>query len=473
MRHKIIKKLLVCSLFAISSLTIPVTLTSCGNKNQQTSYVDYVSKTKIHHENWKETNFIKDGTGIVTLKTCVDGDTAHFLDGTNLIQGRFNGIDTPESTGILEKWGKQASNFTKEILTKAKTIVLESEPNKESEGQKGPFQDTNGRYLVWVWASERAPEEEDGSQLYLVNLQLVQEGFSSQKSASGSTYSDAIYDADLQAQRLKKHIYSNDVDPLFYEGDALTNELDIFQHPENYVGKKVNVSGIVTRIVGTNAYFQKTFYDPETDNEIGTYGFYIFTQYKKYDILKKGNEINVTGTIAERYGDYQLINVSYSNVDTLKGVDDMTLISTGNIVEPIKITAEEANTNQYARVLVTITDLVAIGGYGGFTNNYQECMESSTGTEEYCSINSKNSMTIFVSQTVNGKVTEMSIRIDDSTFIKDEFGSKITDYNYFVTKTKDSGKTMNVTGVMGMYESQSGKNTVQLMLVASSDYNIK
>ena len=151
----------------------------------------------------------------------------------------------------------------------------------------------------------------------------------------------------------------------------------------------------------------------------------------------------------------------------------MTLISTGNIVEPIKITAEEANTNQYARVLVTITDLVAIGGYGGFTNNYQECMESSTGTEEYCSINSKNSMTIFVSQTVNGKVTEMSIRIDDSTFIKDEFGSKITDYNYFVTKTKDSGKTMNVTGVMGMYESQSGKNTVQLMLVASSDYNIK
>ena len=61
MRHKIIKKLLVCSLFAISSLTIPVTLTSCGNKNQQTSYVDYVLKTKIHHENWKETNFIKDG----------------------------------------------------------------------------------------------------------------------------------------------------------------------------------------------------------------------------------------------------------------------------------------------------------------------------------------------------------------------------------------------------------------------------
>ena len=118
--------------------------------------------------------------------------------------------------------------------------------------------------MVWVWASERAPEEEDGSQLYLVNLQLVQEGFSSQKSASGSTYSDAIYDADLQAQRLKKHIYSNDVDPLFYEGDALTNELDIFQHPENYVGKKVNVSGIVTRIVGTNAYFQKTFYMPRS-----------------------------------------------------------------------------------------------------------------------------------------------------------------------------------------------------------------
>ena len=467
MRNKIIKSLLVCSLLAVPTITIAGTLTSCKTE-QKVKFVDYVSNTKIYHKDWKTTSFIKDGTGIVSLKTSVDGDTAHFLEGTHLVPGRFNGIDTPESTGILEKWGKQASNFTKEKLTNAKTIVLESEPNDETDGKKGPFQDGNKRYLVWVWASERTPEEEDGSQLYLVNLQLVQEGFSSQKSASGSVYSDAIYDADLQAQRLKLHIYSNEKDPLFYEGDANKNEYAVYKNPEDYVGIKVNLTGTITRLVGTNAYIQHTFYDPETDEELGTYGFYIFTQYKKYDIFKKGNEINVTGTIAERYGDYQLINVSYSNVDTLKGEDDMTLISSGNVVEPIVITASDALEEKYQRVLVTIKDLVATGGYGGYDNNYKECIDTG-GTEEYCTTSSSNAMTIFTTQTIGGGSTNLSIRIDDSTFIKDEYDSKITDYNYFVEKTKDSGKTMDVTGVMGKYTSQSGNNTVQLMLVATSD----
>lgn len=453
------KSLLMALLLVFSAVTASTALTSCGGTVKK---IDYTGQTRIISEEWKTSNFIQNGVGVVDLYKCVDGDTAHFTLGDHLIQGRFNGVDTPESTGILEKWGLQASNFTKEKLLNAKTIVLETEPNNTA---LGPEQDGNGRYLVWVWYSDRTPEEEDGSQLYLLNLQLVQEGFSLTKGVSGSAYADVIYDADAQAQKLKIHLYSDDEDPLFYEGDAIVNELDVYQHPEEYVGRKVYLTGVVTRTLGDNAYIQKTLYDEE-DNEIGTYGIYIFTQYKKYDILSKGNEISATGTIAERYGAYQLINVSYSNVDTLKGEDDMVLLSIGNAVNPLLITASEANTNSYMGVLVTIENLTITGGYGGYDNNFAECMESPDASQEYCISNSSNAMTLYAVQTdpdTQAKV-DFCIRIDSSTFIKKKSGATVKDYNYFV------GQTLTLTGVMSMYESEkTGNNTIQMMLLATSD----
>lgn len=453
------KKLFVAGALLLSTVTLGASLTSCKSN---TKFVDYASQTRIATSDWKTSNFIQTGTGIVTLYKTVDGDTAHFYCGSHLIPGRFNGIDTPESTGTLEKWGKQASNFTSNILLNAKTIVLETEP---SDNPTGPSQDSNGRYLVWVWASNRAPEEEDGSQLHLVNLQVVQEGFSETKKASGSAYSEALYNADLQAQKLKLHIYSNDKDDLFYEGKAINDPLNVYQHPENYNGRKVYLTGIVTRTMGTNAYIQQTFTNSETDEVIGTYGMYIFTQYQKYDILSEGNEIAVTGTISERYGAYQLVDVSYSNVDSLKSEDDMKLLSSKNKVEPLEITASEANTGKYMNVLVTIKDLTATGGYGGYTNNYNECLESEGTTNEYCASQSKNSMTIFTKQ----DKTDFSVRIDDSVFIKNTAGVKIKDYKYFVSTCSD-GTTLTLTGVMGSYLSEkTNKNTIQLMLLKTSD----
>ena len=453
---KAFKKLFVALLLSICTLGVTAGLSSCGSKE----FVDYVSATKIHSTNWKTSNFIQTGVGIVDYKSAIDGDTVHFECNGNLIKARFNGVDTPESTGILEKWGKQAANFTKEKVEAAKTIVLESEPLREDTSS--PEQDSNGRYLVWVWLSERTPQEEDGSQLYLLNLSLVQEGFSYTKGADGSVYSDVIYDADLQAQRFDLHLYSDDKDPLFYEGDAKINELDVYQNTENYVGAKVHITGIITRTLGDNAYIQKTFVDGE-GNEIGTYGLYIFTQYTKYDIFVKGNELAVTGTLAERYGSYQLINVSYSDIAALKSEDDMKVLSTGNVIDPIVVTAAEANTKAYAGRLVTIENLYIKDGYGGFDNFYAECMEDPSTTEAYC-LNSSNAMTLYAEQTVNGVKTQFTVRIDSSASIRNTNNKKIKDFNYFV------GKTLTLTGIMGMYQSENATSpTNQLMLVATSD----
>ena len=453
---KTFKKLFVSLLLSMCTLVVAVGLTGCNTKE----FVDYVKQTKIYSTNWKTSNFIQTGVGIVDYKTSVDGDTVHFECNGNLIKARFNGVDTPESTGILEKWGKQAANFTKDKVEAAKTIVLESEPLREDTSS--PEQDSNGRYLVWIWLSDRTPEEEDGSELYLLNLSLIQEGFSYTKGADGSAYSDVVYDADLQAQKFNLHLYSDDKDPLFYEGDAEINELDVYQNTENYVGAKVHITGIITRTLGDNAYIQKTFVDCE-GNEIGTYGLYIFTQYTKYDIFVKGNELAVTGTLAERYGSYQLINVTYSDIPALKSEDDMKLLSTGNIVEPIVVTASEANTKAYAGRLVTIENLYIKDGYGGYDNLYAECMEDPSTTEAYC-LNSSNAMTLYAEQVVNGVTTQFTIRIDSSASIRNTNNRKIKDFNYFV------GKTLTLTGIMGMYQSENATSpTNQLMLVATSD----
>ncbi len=118
--------------------------------------IDYTGQVKFSQADWKESDFMSSGLGVVTLKNSIDGDTAHFYSGpyNKIVQGRFNGVDTPESTGIIEEWGKAAANFTKEILTKAQTIVLETE---RKDGIEGPEADsTGGRYLVWVWYQPEA-----------------------------------------------------------------------------------------------------------------------------------------------------------------------------------------------------------------------------------------------------------------------------------------------------------------------------
>ena len=55
----------------------------------------------------------------VTVKTFVDGDTVHFhvpetVMETGVLKARFLAINTPESTGKIEEYGKKAAVFTKE-----------------------------------------------------------------------------------------------------------------------------------------------------------------------------------------------------------------------------------------------------------------------------------------------------------------------------------------------------------------------
>ena len=54
----------------------------------------------------------------VTVIAFVDGDTTHFsvpetMVEDGVLRARYLGINTPESTGRVDAWGKAASRFTK------------------------------------------------------------------------------------------------------------------------------------------------------------------------------------------------------------------------------------------------------------------------------------------------------------------------------------------------------------------------
>ena len=106
----------------------------------------------------------------VTVKSFVDGDTVHFYISndafeTGVLKGRFLGINTPESTGKIEEYGKAASKFTREKLEAATSIII------ESDNEKWNVDSTGDRHLVWVWyKTAENPEYRN------LNLEILQNG---------------------------------------------------------------------------------------------------------------------------------------------------------------------------------------------------------------------------------------------------------------------------------------------------------
>ncbi len=144
-------------------------------------------------KDYQNKSFINDGIGKVTLNYSIDGDTADFYDplAHENVRVRFLGIDTPESTMDKEPWGKAASNYTKERLSKASTIVLEAE---------GARQENYGRYLAFVWV--------DG---VLLNLELVEQAYTN-STLSNSKYEDYFFQASAASKKTGRRFFG-ETDP--------------------------------------------------------------------------------------------------------------------------------------------------------------------------------------------------------------------------------------------------------------------
>ncbi len=285
----------------ILSLTLGLaTLVGCDSPSDDSidetseptlEWIDYANNGSVQLTlDYEGRDFFTDGVGQVTLFRTVDGDTAHFKSVNDssgeTIKGRFWGIDTPESTGKIQMWGKDASNFTKEKLEEANengTIVISSAqldygtPNHDSTGE---------RYVTLVWISLDTPNC-PYDELVLLNLWIVQEGLSYVKNVTDLTdYATVFYAAQDQAEAWELCLWSDEI-PESWPGDAYTyaslyelqQESALFlQDPDAYDidnsawnNVRVVIQGYVTGYSNHILYIQD-YYDEDDDGTIDYYG---------------------------------------------------------------------------------------------------------------------------------------------------------------------------------------------------------
>ncbi|MBQ6195876.1 MAG: thermonuclease family protein [Lachnospiraceae bacterium] len=243
----------------------------------------------------------------VTVRNFVDGDTVHFnvpqsMIGDGELKARFLALNTPESTGKIEEYGKAASRFTREKLEKAAEILI------ESDDEHWNIDSTGGRYLVWVWYKETA----DGPWRNL-NIEILQSGLAISNGTGQNRYASIAMAALNQARTLKLKIYSGKPDPDFYYGDAIELTLrELRLHTKDYESKKVAFEGNVIQVSGSTAYVEE--FDPET----GLYeGISIFFGYNLsgggLEILTAGNRVRIVGSVQyyETGGTWQIADVKY------------------------------------------------------------------------------------------------------------------------------------------------------------------
>ena len=128
----------------------------------------------------------------VTLDKCVDGDTAWVYLNNNPIKLRFLAIDTPESTNRIEKYGKEASEFTCNYLTNTSKIEIEYDNNSNKY-------DKYNRHLVWIFVDNK-----------LLQDLIVKEGLAEIKYIYGDyKYLDTLNISLKEAKVKQLNLWSN------------------------------------------------------------------------------------------------------------------------------------------------------------------------------------------------------------------------------------------------------------------------
>ena len=273
---------------------------TAGQGNENMEFVDYASTVKFDPNSDR-------AHATVTVKTFVDGDTTHFnidhptFEG-GLLKARYLGVNTPESTGQIEPWGKKASTFTKETLSKATSIIVESDTatwNPDSTGD---------RFLVWVWYKTADMED-----YRCLNLEILQNGLAVASKSSDTVYADICVTILNQAVNHKLHVHSKEKDPDFYYGAAMPMTLkELKTNIEDYKGKDVSFEGVVIRNSNQTAYVEE--YDEETGLYFGIQVYYGFNLgFFGEEILSVGNRVLVVGSVQyyETGGTYQISDIKY------------------------------------------------------------------------------------------------------------------------------------------------------------------
>lgn len=460
-------KILVASLCA-AVLTIPVFTAACGDASSddgKDNHVDYVEQLKLDFtSNTKKQE--------VTIRLHVDGDTTHFdtvanstLPGCNnaadfladdaptkgYAKARYLAINTPESTGQIEEWGKAASNFTKSKLETTRnggSIVIESNDDKWNVDSTGT------RYLLWVWYRPAGATE-----FRNLNLEILQSGHAFGSGVSDNRYGTTAKAALDQAESEKLVVFSGEKDPDYYYGGPINVTLkELRFNTEAYANKRIMVEGTIVANFNNSAYIEEVYYDIEGYEEkgicIGMPVYYSYVTGKVLSILSVGNKVSVSGIVQyyEQGGYYQITDIKEYDRYNKDNPNNCNIIEEGvgidnafRAVAPADFASTAKNVNVEVTNVVDgeeQTEVVSLS-YKEAALGTSLSMSNLRVTEIYTTNNeesaSKGAMTI-TCQAENGSTITIRTEV-----LKDENGNVVTADAYL-------NKVINVKGVVELFK---------------------
>jgi endonuclease YncB( thermonuclease family) len=393
----------------------------------------------------------------VTVKQYIDGDTTHFylksgtIDGSDIVKARYLAVNTPESTGKVEPWGKAASNFTKEKLKSAVSIMIESDDSEWNT-------DSNGRHLLWIWYK---PAED--AEYRNLNLELLQNGLAIASNSAMNRYGDTCMSAIAQAKAQELYTYSDEKDPNFHYGAAIVLTLkELRTNVAAYEGAKVCFTGLVTYHYNSGCYIEE--YDEITGLYYGMYLYYGNTfSGPGIEALAVGNEVRVTGVVNLFSGSWQVSSPTFdltnpTNPDNIKILSkwndpSYTLVEADNFVNgslELPVGEEDVMTEFKVCELIAGTTITMEG---------LKVNRISTTTND----ESKNKGALTIYCTADG--VSITIR---TIVLHDENGELVTADEY-------EGKTLNVRGAITYYDYNDlddEPGTYQIQVLQYSDIEI-
>ncbi len=428
--------------FALALVMLLSTLLACnpadpGNEPER-EHVDYVAQTKLEMSSTSRKVEAE-------VKSYIDGDTTHFYVAESadfpegVVKARYLAIDTPESTGRLEEWGKTASAFTKETLKNAAAILLESDDENWNK-------DNNGRHLLWIWYKPTADAEWRN-----LNIEILQNGYAIASNSGQNRYGSTCLAALAQATAEKLYVHSDEKDPTFPYGDATEITIkELRTNREAYEGVKVAVEGVISQNSNGTLYLEQ--YDEEDERWYGMqvfYGYNMATSAKRF--LKTGNAVRIVGTFqyAEVVNAWQIAGLEYDQMDP-KNPKYTQLIAENQTVPYTEIADLATFTN--GKTEITVGEETV-----SFNNNYLALHTSASlkgltvvdywVTERETS-DDKGAITLICEKD--------GVRINVRTIVLYENGA-------LVTPDRFEGKTIDVLGIVDAYTPE-GSTEAQIQI---------
>lgn len=397
---------------------------------EQAEVVDYAASVKLDETSGRaQIQLTQSG-----IKQFVDGDTTHFWVPSSVMPGgilkaRYLAVNTPESTGKIEEYGKKASNFTKEKLSSAVSIVV------ESDTATWDADSTGDRYLSWIWYKT----EENGEYRNL-NIELLQNGLAIASNSAQNSYGETAVKAIAQAKAQKLNVYSGEKDPDFYYGDAVELTLkELRTNTAAYDGMKVAFEGVITTNSNQSVYVES--FDPESGIYYGMAVYYGYAlNGLGMDILKVGNEVRIVGGLQfyEAGGTWQVSGLQYDAM-TPDDPSNIKCLSTGK--EPAY---PETDPEKFlGKLTIKTDDAETEHDYAFLAMNTSLTMKNLQVVDIYTTNNpdsaSNGAMTL-TCKTAAGNTIFVRTMV-----LVDENGKTVTESAYM-------GRTIDVRGIVDYYD---------------------